>query len=248
MTQIRRAYIRVGLAAKGGGELEADEARHVVNVLRARPGDRLELLDGVGGRYIGEVGAVTKRTCAVKVLERLPNEPPETVELSVGVSMPDKKRASAMCRMLAELGVHQLFHLQSERSEWDIPSAKKLNRRLAKIARESCKQSGRAFPMTIGEPRTIEALCAEIGFRPGAYAVIASTKEGSATIGDRARARRSKANGGDNRVLAIIGPVGDFTDAEYELAVSSGFLPVTLGRHILRVETAAVALAAQVKG
>ena len=237
----KRAFIDRESALAGQGYLSPGETRHLCKVLRARAGDEIELLDGVGGRFAGRIAAIDRDECEVEILGELPAGRRPPYKLTMGVSFPDRKRTSTMVRMLSELGVQGLFHLVAERSEWDVEAAKKQAERLEDIARESCKQCGRAVPMQLSPPKTFNEITNEIGFRRSVFPMIASTRETRLRVADRMQIRPDE----QEKVLALVGPVGDFTDAEYDKAAELGFLSVTLGTYILRVETAAAAIAAQ---
>ena len=109
--------------------------------------------------------------------------------------------------------------------------------RLERGVIEACKQCGRNQLMEIGEPRSVVEAIAE---RPhGAAAIIAHPGGGPlhpGLIGDA------------QHLLALVGPEGGFTDAEVEAAERAGAVRASLGPHILRIETAAIALAARLAG
>ena len=219
-----RFYINCPL---GLGEVVVDgpEAHHLANVCRVRPGDAVCLFNGDGREYPARVTAVTRRSVTLDVLGV--EAPPREVghRLEIAAPLPKGDRAVFLIEKLTELGATSFIPLQTERSVVQ-PREAKLDK-LARHVIEASKQCGRNILMRI-EPLT---RWAEFLHRADLPARKLLAHPGGATLT------------GTGDVVAAVGPEGGFTDEEVEAAWTAGWQAVGLGPTILRVETAALAMA-----
>lgn len=215
-------------AAQGIQELPAEEARHVVQVLRRRVGDRLDLVDGRGGWYSGEIVALDKRHCQLQVslIRREAAERPYRVTLAVAPTK-STDRLEWLLEKATEIGVDEIVPLQCRRSE----RTKLRTERLEKVLIAAMKQSLRAWLPRLAPLTDFGQLLTN---RPeGEQRYIAWIDPDVNTL-------LSKNYEAGRDVCVLIGPEGDFTPEEVEEAGRAGFLPVSLGPHRLRTETAAI--------
>ncbi len=215
-------------------ELPEAEARHAGQVLRLKVGDAVELIDGRGGAARAAVAAVGKRSVEIEVIEPLAASRESPVELTLAVSLPKGDRQRWLVEKLVELGAARLIPLIAERGV-----AQPTDSALARLERyvvEASKQCGRARFLEITEPAAWPALAE----RPAQGA-----RRWLAHPGERAIAPPAPLTGG--AVLAAVGPEGGFTEAEVECGSRAGWELVNLGPSILRIETAALAVAAWVQ-
>ena len=222
-----RFYVNCPLGP-GPVELRGPEAHHLSTVCRLHAGDRVSLFNGDGRQYPAEVRAAGKRQV---VLEVLGVEAPARelgFRLEVAVPLPKGDRAQFLVEKLTELGAAVLVPLRTARSVVHPGGA-----RLEKLQRyviEASKQCGRNVLMELAPPADWETYRSRTELP--ARRLLAHSGGPAA---DRA----------DGRDCAIaVGPEGGFTDAEVEAAGAAGWQPVGLGPRILRVETAALVLAA----
>ena len=214
-------------------ELAGDEARHLSRVLRARVGDVVRVFDGRGCEWPARVAAIGRDTVALDLGPVMPGVARDGPPLTLAVALPKGDRQKWLVEKLTELGVARLVPLIAERGVAEAtPAARD---RLRRSSIEACKQCGRNVLLDITAPATI----AEVA-DPGAAGVVVVIASPDAARLDADGLRR-----GSSAIVAIVGPEGGFTDAEVARAVAAGALPVGLGPHVLRVETAAVALAAR---
>jgi len=210
--------------------IEGREARHLVRVLRARPGDRLTLFDGRGEEARARVVAVEGERVRVRVEERRPvrREPDAEVTLYLGLLKGEK--LAEVVRMGTELGVSRFVLLVTRHAVAKTIRPAKIER-LRRIAVEAAKQSGRtALPEVAG---------------PIALAEVPRVEQG--LVADpRAGARVAEVLNPERPVALAVGPEGGFAEEELRFLTERGFTPVTLGRRILRAETAACTLVALV--
>jgi 16S rRNA (uracil1498-N3)-methyltransferase len=216
----------------GPVDLDGPEAHHLGTVCRLRPGDRVCLFNGDGRQYPADVTAAGKNRVHLEVVAV--EEPLRDLgfRLEVAVPLPKGDRAQFLVEKLTELGATALVPLRTARSVVH-PRETKLDK-LERYVIEASKQCGRNVLMAVAPLTDWETYCVH-GDLPGRR-LLAHPGE---TPGDWAvRADRAVA----------VGPEGGFTDAEVALARDAGWRTVGLGPRILRVETAALVLAALASG
>jgi len=222
-------------AAPAGGRavLEADEARHVSRVLRARVGDEIVVFDGRGTEWTGRITAIGRDRVELDTGSPRAAAMPPGPRLTLAVALPKGERQKWMVEKLTELGVSRLVPLETARGVAEATAAAQT--RLERVVIEACKQCGRNTLMEIGAGRPLDRLLAETP--AGACVVIAHPGGGPL---DAATVTPATAE-----MIALIGPEGGFTDDELAAADRAGAIRASLGPHILRVETAAIAVAAR---
>lgn len=221
------------LPKQGVVNLDADNALHAATVLRLKEGAAVELFDGRGGVGRGKLTQVSKR-CAQVMLEASSMEQVDQIPLHLYVALPKGDRQRTLIDGLTQLGVAQLSPLLCERNV-ALPSPNVLER-LRKAVIESCKQCQRNFLLHISDPIDVSELCAKSesldALRLFAHPYGNSLKLGKIEI---------PAAG---NVEMVIGPEGGLSESEAEQLRDSQWQQISLGPRILRVETAAIAVAA----
>jgi 16S rRNA (uracil1498-N3)-methyltransferase len=217
-------------------ELKGPEAHHLLHVIRARVGDRVTLFDGSGCEFPAVVERLGRADVELAVLDRVAVDRELPMELVLAVALPKGERQKWLVEKVVELGVARLVPLVTARGVAQ-PWGQAVDR-LRRGVIEASKQCGRNRLMEIGFPKAWpEFLDAteQIPCRWLAHPhTAAGTVVGSGGGWDR---------GGKSITLAV-GPEGGFTDEEVAAAVAAGWQTVDLGPRTLRVETAAIALAA----
>ncbi len=217
----------------GRALLEGDEARHLVRVLRGKVGDLVRVFDGSGVEWPARVMTIGRDEVTLELGEPLVAAVAITPPLTLAVALPKGDRQKWLVEKLTELGVARLVPLVTLRGVAEATPA--AAHRLRRGVLEACKQSGRNTLMEIGEPQTIAEILRE---RPAAASMLV------ADPGAPPLAASSPATAG-RTVLGFVGPEGGFTADELALLAAAGVERIGLGPHILRVETAAIALAAR---
>ena len=219
-------------------ELTGPEAHHLLNVLRKQPGDRVELFDGRGTAAIAEIISLSRRTIELRIVDRSTAVETSRRQVTLATAVPKGDRFRWLVEKATELGVERLIPLQTTRSVVDPRSGKLDKMRQAVIA--ACKQSGRNRLLEIAETTTLaELLDGRDGSQETESSTLLIAHPGGEAI-DEALADVPV----ETSILMLIGPEGGFTDDEVTLAESHGAKPISLGPHILRIETAALAAAA----
>jgi len=222
--------------------LDGAEAHHLIHVMRAAVGTEITLFDGSGAEFSAVVEVLRRSDAVVRVVERREIDRELPFELVIGVALPKGDRQKWLVEKLTELGVSTLVPLVTERGVAQ-PTAGALER-LSRSAIEAAKQCGRNRLLKIAEPQSFAEFTAA-GW-------VGSSASESPVHSLRLIAHPNGpplseiATSGRTPVALAIGPEGGLTEAEVASALAAGCQQVSLGPRILRVETAAIALAAVV--
>lgn len=209
--------------------LTGDEAKHLSQVLRIRPGDSVEVFDGDGRRAAAEVLQVSRHQVALRLGEAAVSPPP-TPTITLAQAIPKGKNMDLIVQKAVELGVSCLRPLVTRRTIVQPGDGK--SDKWRRIALEACKQCGQDRLPTVGEPLAFDQWIHE---PPAGLRLIASLAPGA-----RPFREVIDEHPGATEITVLVGPEGDFSEEEILAALAAGFQPVTLGRIVLRVETASL--------
>jgi 16S rRNA (uracil1498-N3)-methyltransferase len=230
---MRRFFISGDKLANNVPEIIGNDARHIAQVLRMRPGDPVELFDGSGWVYEARLEAVHPQRVQVAIGRRYPSPRESTLDLAVATGYLKDKKMDALARTLTELGVRRWLPFFARRSV-PSPDPKRLKARLArwqKISLEAVKQCERGRPMEIDIYHDTHTLIKA-----------ASPYELKLLFWERGAADQRLIQNQPPRNVSsaflLLGPEGGFDPQETATAVSAGFNSVSLGPRILRAETA----------
>ncbi len=218
---------------------DKDQLRHLKNALRVKLGEQVSAFDPAGNTYICAVRELNREGIVLEVIRRLPPKI-SAFSLTLACAIPKNSRFDDIVDKLTQLGAEKIIPLVTERVAFKLTEEKARQKliRWKKIAFSAVLQSQRS-----GIPEVAPV----IGFQQ----VITGSagydlKLIPALIGERKSLRQVLSAGKPKNILALIGPEGDFSARELELAEQAGFIPVSLGDAVLRVETAAVAVASYI--
>ncbi|MCX7390796.1 MAG: RsmE family RNA methyltransferase [Planctomycetota bacterium] len=228
---IRRFFL-ANEPESGCAVLQGDEAHHLVRVLRAQIGDSVELFSGTGRRWMGRVTSLSRSEIVIAIESEPIEQPQPAVHVTLAVALPKGDRQKWLVEKLTELGVAELIPLEVDRGV-AIPTDS-ARARLMRTVIESCKQCGRDRVMTISPSMSPSLL---IAAQQDTLLWLASPDAATTPVS------APDSSPGKTRVLGVIGPEGGLTESELSLFLQAGFLGVSLGPHILRIETAAIAMA-----
>lgn len=209
--------------------LSEEESNHCNKVLRLKQGDQVHLIDGVGGLYTAEISEVTKKAVRLTVLDKQSEFGKRNHHLHVAIA-PTKNndRLEWFLEKATEIGVDEVTPIICDRSERKIVKED----RLEKVITSAVKQS-----LTAYHPKINNA----ISFKDFIKESEADDKLIAHCIDEDDRKAISEIIKPHQKYLILIGPEGDFTPKEIELALQNGYKPVTLGNTRLRTETAGLA-------
>ncbi len=237
-----RAFVDTAALEGDHVTLSGDGYHHVHRVLRLGPGDELELFDGAGLVAQALIDEAADRALVLRVQSRRLQPPVEgpTVTLLCAELKGDKM--DFVLQKATELGVDRVVPVTTARSVVR-PAAKARSRRHArhlKVARQACRQCGRAYLPEVSASQPLGDALPTYGGGDAFILWESSEAEGL-------RGALEKATGPEDRCV-LVGPEGGFSAEEVALARTHGFREVTLGRLILRAETAVLAAVTLVSG
>lgn len=216
--------------------LDPAETHHALDVLRMKAGDRAALFNGLGSEATVEFASVDKSRIVLKKIS-IAKSSPLACEIVLGQAIPKGKNMDLIVEKTTELGAAGIVPLLSERTVVRCDEGEAIGKRdkWQRVAIEAAKQCGQNWLPTVAKPQTPKEF-----FQSGEkfdLMLIASLQPDSRHI------KQVLAEAGPkkpSRVLILVGPEGDFTPAEVNLAKNAGCRPITLGPIILRSETAAI--------
>lgn len=217
--------------------LTGAEAHHLAHVMRAKPGDQVMLFDGTGFEFTARIESVHKNSIELKVLEKFAIDRESSVELTLAVALPKGERQRWLIEKAVELGVAHLIPLITQRGV--AQPSDSVVARLQRTVTEAAKQCGRNRLLAIAAARRWDefASAAEVS----ATALRWMLHRGGAPLN---AAWLSAGRPQPASVIAAIGPEGGFSDEEVQSGIAAGWQMVDLGPRVLRVETAALTVAA----
>ena len=234
---MRRFFVKSEQIWENVITITGDDARHIRAVLRMQPGDELIACDGAGLDYLCNILQIDEDVVTVEIQDAIASYTEPNVKITLFQGVPKGDKMDTIVQKCVELGVTDIFPVACSRSvaKLDKKEDKKLQR-WQKIAESAAKQSNRGIVPQVGRL---------LSFRE---AVIASKALDARIIpyeNEKDTGIRQFVKGFFGTTLGVfIGPEGGFSPEEMYLAECSGMIPVTLGKRILRTETAGlVALA-----
>jgi 16S rRNA (uracil1498-N3)-methyltransferase len=219
--------------------LAGSEAHHAVHVLRLRRGEQLILLDGAGVERVCEVTQTAKSIINLHVLQRR-SVPPLPYQLTLVQAIPKGKLFEAIVQKATELGVSRVVPLLSERviTHLDGSDAIQKTKKWQGVALEAIKQCGSAWLPRVDAPLNIPQFLQQRNKFD--LDLVGSLQPGSPHPRVHLSEFQQIHQRQPSSVCVWIGPEGDFTPEELAAIQSAGALPITLGRLVLRTETAAL--------
>ena len=218
--------------------VEGSDVNHMKNVLRMKTGEELTIGDGDGWLYLCVVESYEEDMAVLKILEKKKDESELPSKIYLFQGLPKQDKMELIVQKAVELGVYQVIPVATKRAvvKLDAKKAKKKVERWQQIAVSAAKQAGRGIIPAVGEVCTYaQALkyAEELDVVLIPYELAEGMKE--------TRAILEQVKPG-MRVGIFIGPEGGFDVEEVESAMAEGIHPITLGRRILRTETAGMTM------
>ena len=224
-------------------EVTGPEAKHILQVLRLKPGDIITVLDGQGNEYRTGIEKVTGTVVQCRVISSAAagGEPSLRVMLIQGLAKGD--RMETVIQKATELGVAGIIPAQCSRSVVRLDGHKALEkqRRWQRVALEAAKQCRRGVVPRVDLPRNWYDVLSDLPL--GCPSLLPWEGETACSL-HQALTGFSREKIGNTNVYIFIGPEGGFEPAEVEAARARGVVSVSLGPRILRTETAGPALLA----
>ncbi len=218
--------------------VKGGEAKHMIKVLRMKRGEHFILMDGTGACFEATVGTVSPAHVQVFLEKPFPPQPPSPINISLCQALPRSRVMDYLVQKTSELGVDVIAPFYSERGIVRYEEKRVMNkmRHWREIAISAAKQCGRTIPADIRKPLSFDEMVF-LWDREAALKLVLWEQESSRDLKQVLRSLPSA-----RKVICMIGPEGGFSDGEIMVAGNAGFISVSLGKRILRVETAAIAL------
>lgn len=229
---VRRFYLTPADIQENQAILRGREAHHATRVMRLKVGQPLTLFDGKGQVYQGVIREISKGEVFVSLMECIAEDRKET-RITVACGIPKQLRMERIVEKLTEVGVEAIFPIATERT---VPRMKgkeeaKL-KRWKRIATEAAKQCGASRL-----PDIPQVFCfSELLRLAPAYNLALFLDPAGRPLKDCLKEKKGE------RIIVAVGPEGGWSGKELEEAKSAGWATVSLGGHILKTDTASLAI------
>ncbi|MCM8780693.1 MAG: 16S rRNA (uracil(1498)-N(3))-methyltransferase [Candidatus Omnitrophica bacterium] len=216
--------------------VDKKEVHHLKDVLRVKLDEQVVIFDEKANEYICRIQEILKDKVMLRIENRITCYSGLSPYICVACAMPKKARMDEVVDKLTQLGVERIIPLMTQRVIVKPDEKGKIlkQRRWERIALVAAQQSQRSTVPQIGPIMDIKEVlrqCEDYDLR-----LIPTL------TGQRRNLRQIMFEVKPKRILVLIGPEGDFTEEELNLAESKGFMRISLGNLVLRVETACVAI------
>jgi len=231
-----RFFVSVPILGEEEIRISGREARHMRRVLRLKVGDRVDIFDGTGKEYHGQITHQHHQNVTVRIVETTSPDQESPLTLVMGQSLIKGDKMDFVIQKATEMGVSTIIPFVSSRSVTRVDPGnieQRLNRWRA-IAVESSKQCGRLIPLNIG---TILGFDEALGRAPLSTRRIILCERATYRLKSLFR-EIDRSSRSSQSFYFIVGPEGGFTEDEVKKAEKAEFTPVSLGSRILRAETA----------
>ena len=219
--------------------LTGREAHHALHVLRITHGETVTVLDGVGNVFACEVESCSHDTLALNIRVKQ-TIPPPPCSITLLQAIPKGKIIESLIQKAVELGAHRIVPMLAERvtTRLDPKSVAEKRDKWQQVAVEAIKQCGAPWLPGIEMPQNPAQF---IERREQFDLVLVASLQPERYHPKQVLGKFQQKNGTPPKTVGVwVGPEGDFTPDELKLIINAGAVPISLGRLVLRVETAAV--------
>lgn len=247
-----RFYCEEGTALNGQLLLTGNDVNHIKNVLRMKPGEQLIACDGNGKDYYCRIESLEAERIVLKAEEERTSESELPVRITLCQGLPKKDKMELIIQKAVELGAVRIVPVTMKRCVVKLEDAKKEEKKRERwqaISMSAAKQSGRGIIPEIAKAMSYQEALRDAITR-GMVIVPYERAEGMGELKTAIKEllktleKKEAADGHSSdkevplEVSLFIGPEGGFEEEEIAAAVAAGAVPVSLGKRILRTETA----------
>ena len=211
--------------------IDGENANHIINVLRCKIDEEIEISTGDGYDYICKIEEISKESLVVKIIDCFGNESEPNIKITLYQGLPKADKMELIIQKCIELGIDEIVPINTDRSIVKLSGKEdKKIIRWNKIAESAAKQSRRGkIPKVTNIINFDDAINKA---KENDFNIIPYEKERVNTI------KNITKNLNGTKIGVFIGPEGGFSESEIENAIKNSILPITLGKRILRTETA----------
>lgn len=212
--------------------LYGDDAGHISRVLRSKAGEMLTVCDGTGNDYEAEIIDINEKEVRLEIKEKYFTHSEPSVKITLYQGLPKGDKMELIIQKCVELGVCRIVPVNTERCIVKIDKNKENKKidRWQKISESAAKQSGRGIVPEISNVMNFKEAVNDALKLDGAIIPYELEQD---------KGLKKFLDGYKGTTMGIfIGPEGGFAAEEIEKALSNGIMPITLGKRILRTETA----------
>lgn len=226
--EIRRFYVETGDISDGIITVKGDEFVHMTKILRHKVGYKIVVNNNFDGYdYYAAITDIGKESARAEIVEKVINDTDTSVDITLMQALPKGDKSDFIAQKATELGIKKIIFFISE-----FTAEKKFNLdRIRRITLEACKQCGRAFVPSV---ETVYAIN-ELPIGEYDKVILMSEHERKISLSDIAIEKDTA------KVALIVGSEGGFSTEEVNELIFKGAISVSLGKRILRAETASIA-------
>lgn len=221
-------------------ELSEEESNHLCGSLRAKQNDNVDAFDLQGNIFKCKITVANKKHTQLEITEKIPPQPKDT-NVYLLQCLPKGKTFDDIIRQCVEIGAAGIYPIMSQFSQVKLDerdAIKKTNKWTSQII-EAIKQSSNFSGFEIFQPKTFNATLDQL--QNFDLKIVASLEDNAKPLAQIFKDQPSA----PKKIAILIGPEGDMSKDEYNLASEKGFIPATLGKNVLKSETAALTAVAQ---
>ncbi len=229
-----RFYVPNPSIENGILKIEGEEVKHIRKVLRLRAGDQIIFFDGLGKEYEGRILEEKASSVLIQIQNTSVSHQDSPLELTLAQSLLKGEKMDLLIQKATELGVKEIIPFLSTRSVPILDKTRRPERhhRWKKIAIEASKQCGRGVIPIVESLKSYSDMLQ-----------IAPSNGLRLILWEREGTKLKEVLGKDeekSKIFFVVGPEGGFSEEEIHTAEELGFIPVHLGRRVLRAETASL--------
>ena len=214
-----------------------DDVKHIYKVLRITQGEKVTLNNCEGVEYIAKVISVTKQEVLLEVLEKLDVNNESDIKIYLFQGLPKSQKMDLIVQKGTELGVAEFIPTITHRVDVKLKGEFKKLDRLNRIALEAAKQSKRSIIPKVSEPIEFDDMIEKIN----SLDLVLVPYENAENFGIKKLVNNLEKNGSIEKIKSVgifVGPEGGIEEDEIEKLKENGAHIITLGKRILRTETA----------
>lgn len=222
--------------------IDTDDVLHIKRVLRMNVGDELLICDSTGIDYEAKIAEIEEKTITCDIISKKQTDSESKLTITLYQGIPKGSKMELIIQKNTELGIKRIVPVLMQRCVSKLENRKAEEKKVSrwqKIAEEAAKQSGRGVIPEISMPKTLKEAAEAMKNDDLSFVPYECEEQNSLKP-------LLKANGNAKTVSFLIGPEGGFDVSEIEILKEYGINPITLGKRILRTETAGMAVTSMV--